>query len=375
MCRLIALSCDDFIAPAEPIAGLDAMCEGYKGAGFGLLLRDLGGPFQEMKSAPILSGIFSNDSLKLLDQFMLQRGFTTKYKISFKLAATPPMGTPKRGVYLIRAYECPAAFEDLSPEAFGDQLMQMRLDLRRIGRKRHDMKVFSFWPDTIMIKEIGHPTALAEYMGLTRIDLQARIILAQEYQRLNCTEDLYACPPFFLQGYATMTNGENTAFMSNREFLTTRGFAGYDGYRSDAEIFTHTLHYTVSRLGLGIEAYKHVITPLAEANLRLHADARFLTYLRYACRHLVIDGPNCVVGCLPDNTLFMAQDRKKLRPGIVGGVPGKYGFASQVCGLDAVMPERNCRRDYQPRHLETVVVGPDRHALTIIGQQQPLLSN
>ncbi len=375
MCRLIALTCDDFISPVEPIAGLDAMREGYDGAGLGLLLRDLGGPLEEMKSAPILSGIFSNDSLKVLDQFMLQRGFATKYKISFKLAATPPKGTPRRDVYLIRAYECPPTFEELSPEDYGDQLMQVRLQLRRIGGKRRDMKVFSFWPDTVMIKEIGHPMALAEYMGLARRELQARIILAQEHQRLSCTEDLYACPPFFLQGFATMTNGENTASMSNREFLTSRNFAGYDGCRSDGEIFTQILHYTLSQLGLGIEAYKHVITPLEQAQLRSHSDARFLTYLRYACRHLIIDGPNCIVGCLPDNTLFMAQDRSKLRPGIVGGLAGKYGFATEVCGLDAVMPERNGHQDYQPRHLETVVVGPSRHALTIFGQQQPLLSN
>ena len=172
-----------------------------------------------------------------------------------------------------------------------------------------------------------------------------------------------------------MTNGENTAFKSNREFLATRGHAGYNGYRSDAEIFTHTLHYTVDRLGLGIEAFKHVITPLDEADIQQHEDAKFLTYLRHACRHLVIDGPNCVVGCLPDNTLFMAQDQKKLRPGIVGGIPGKFCFASDVCGLEAVMPERDRRRDYQPSHMDTVVVGPERRALTIFGQEQPLLSN
>ena len=37
---------------------------------------------------------------------------------------------------------------------------------------------------------------------------------------------------------------------------------------------------------------------------------------------MIIDGPNCIIGSLPDNTLFMAQDRKKLRPGIIGQIAG-----------------------------------------------------
>ena len=34
----------------------------------------------------------------------------------------------------------------------------------------------------------------------------------------------------------------------------------------------------------------------------------------------------------------MVQDRKKLRPGVVGGKPGLYAFSSEICGLDAAIP-------------------------------------
>ena len=40
---------------------LDVMREGHDGSGVGLFLSDLGGPFEEMKDAPILSGIFTKD--------------------------------------------------------------------------------------------------------------------------------------------------------------------------------------------------------------------------------------------------------------------------------------------------------------------------
>ncbi len=58
------------------------------------------------------------------------------------------------------------------------------------------MMVFSFWPDTIMIKEIGDPLLLAQYLGLDRKELKARIIMAQGRQNTNYAIDLYACHPF-----------------------------------------------------------------------------------------------------------------------------------------------------------------------------------
>jgi glutamate synthase domain-containing protein 1 len=223
-----------------------------------------------------------------------------------------------------------------------------------------------------MIKEIGDPLTIAEYLQLDRKDLQARIILAQGRQNTNYAIDLYACHPFFIQGVTTMTNGENTAFIPIREFLTSRGFPGYMGYQSDSEVFTHILHFTLYRLGLGIEAYKHIITPLQDEDLERHPDADFLKNLKHACRRLIIDGPNCVIGCLPDKTLFMAQDRKKLRPGVVGGHPGMYAFSSEMCGLDAAIPERDKTRDFQPMHLDTVTVPPSRQEVNICQQMEPL---
>jgi glutamate synthase domain-containing protein 1 len=375
MCRLIALTSDQYLSPMDAVNGLNAMHEGYDGSGMGLFLRDLGGPFEFMKDAPVLSGIFSCKGLKRLDRFMLQTGFTTKYKSTFSIPATSPHGTPRRDVYLVRAYETPPEYETLSTEDRHQKYMQLRLELKQMGDTGDDMMVFSFWPDTIVLKEIGDPLTLAQYLDLGRAELQARVIMAQGRQNTNYAIDLYACHPFFLQGFATMTNGENTAFISNREFLSSRGFCGYCGYQSDSEVFTHSLHYTMTRLGLGLAAYKHVITPLDAELLENHPDTDFLTYLKYTCRHLIIDGPNCVVGCLPDNTLFMVQDRKKLRPGVVGGKPGKYGFASEVCGLDAALAERDCDRDYQPMHLETVAVSADRRGLDIYRQTDALLAN
>ncbi len=373
MCRLFAVTSEEPQSPIMAIRALDVMREGHDGSGVGLFLSDLGGPFEELKGAPILSGIFTNEGMKRLDQFMINIGFMTKYKMSIKVPKTsPPPGVPKRDRYLIRAYEYPESWEGLSQEEIDHRLMMIRIQLRQMGAENQDMIVYSFWPDVIMIKELGDPMTVAEYLQLDREELQARVIMAQGRQNTNYAINLYACHPFFIQGIATMTNGENTAFIPIREFLSSRGFPGYMGYQSDSEVFTHILHYTLNRLGLGIEAYKHIITPLQDKDLEQHPNGGLLKELKHSCRRLIIDGPNCVIGVLPDKSVFMVQDRKKLRPGVVGGRPGLYAFSSEICGLDASIPDRDKSQDFQPMHLDTAIVRPDRQEVKICNQMDSL---
>lgn len=372
MCRLFALTSEEPLSPIRAIQALDVMREGHDGSGVGLYLADLGGPFEELKGAPILSGIFTSEGLKRLDHFMMNIGFTTKYKLSIKASKTPPPGVPKRDIYLVRAYEYPETWENLSEQEIRLRLMLTRLQLRQMGEEKEDMIVYSFWPDSIMLKEIGDPLSVAEYLQLDRRELKARIIMAQGRQNTNYAINLYACHPFFIQGIATMTNGENTAFVPIKEYLMSRGFPGYVGYNSDSEVFTHILHYTMNSLGLGIEAYKHIITPLQDPDLDLHPNGGLLKELKKCCRRLIIDGPNCVIGCLPDNTVFMVQDRKKLRPGVVGGRPGLFAFSSEMCGLDSAIPDRDKSKDFQPMHLDTIIVSPHRQEYRICSQMEPL---
>ncbi len=372
MCRLFALTSSDPVSPMLAIKALDVMKEGHDGSGVGLLLQDLGGPFEEIKDCPILSGIFTEEGLRRLDLFMMDMGFLTKYKISLKVPKKCVEGTPRRGVYLIRAYELPEHWDQYTQEEIERRFLEIRVKLKEMGEEKQDMIVFSFWPDAIMIKEIGDPMQLAEYLGLDRKELRARVIMAQGRQNTNYAINLYACHPFFISGYCTMTNGENTAFIPIKDFLMSRGIPGYTGYQSDSEVFAHILHFSMMELGLGIEGYKHVITPLQREALEIHPNADFLFHLKRTCRPLIIDGPNCVIGTLPDHSLFMVQDRKKLRPGVVGGNPGMFGFSSEICGLDAVIPDRDTSKDIQPMHLDTAIVGPERQEVNICRQTEAL---
>ena len=214
-----------------------------------------------------------------------------------------------------------------------------------------------------MIKEVGWPLEVGDALGLDDGRIKARVVMAQGRQNTNYGINLYACHPFFIQGIATMTNGENTAFVPIKEWLTGQEIPGYIGYQSDSEVFTHILHYVTKKLKLPLEAYKHVITPLKTEELDVHPQGDFLKGLRTACRRLIIDGPNAVIGTLPDETCMLVMDHKKMRPATVGGKPGDWAIASEMCGVDAMIPDRDRSLDFQPMREHTVIIPPDRKEL------------
>lgn len=354
MCRLAAITSSEYFSPMENVLALETMKEGHDGSGMGLMLKDLGGEFEELKEYPILSGICSDKGIKLLDEYMDRLGFKLKYVWTPK--TKPVRGIIPRDYYFARVYDYPEYVKDKSIKEKEDLLMRARLSLRAMGETDESIVVFSFYPDILTLKEVGDPFELAEFFCLEQNDLKAKIIFAQGRQNTNYAINLYACHPFFIQGYGSMTNGENTAFVPIREFLTSRKFPGYIGYNSDSEVFTHILHYIHRQLGFPLTYYKDIITPLKPSEIQQRPDREVLNLIRQSLRPLCIDGPNCVIGFLPDGTCFMVQDSKKLRPGVVGGVPGKYGLMSEECGLDRVIPERDRSKDIFPMKYDMVIV-------------------
>lgn len=368
MCRLALKTADTPFSPYEVLTAMEAMQEGYDGSGLGLLLR--GVSFEDFKykkdNHVILSGIaHTEEAFKRLHQHMEARGFEQKYDHEFEVNADL-IEAKDRFQYIVRVYKKPAGLTEAELE---DKLMQTRLFLRRDGEEHgNDLTVFSFWSDVVMIKEVGWPLDVGNALGLNDDRIKARVVMAQGRQNTNYGINLYACHPFFIQGVATMTNGENTAFVPIKEWLIGKNIPGYTGYQSDSEVFTHILHYVTKKLGLPLETYKHVITPLKSEELDVHPQGEFLKGLRTACRRLIIDGPNAVIGTLPDESCMLVMDQKKLRPATVGGRPGAWAIASEMCGVEAMVPDRDPALDFQPMREHTVIIPPERKELLIWSQ-------
>lgn len=373
MCRLALKTASKPFSPYSVLTAMEAMQEGYDGSGLGLLLRGLKfADFTYRSTDPILSGIaHSEAAFHRLNAFMQSKGFELKYDHEFDADLTM-IEAKDRFKYFLRVYKIPASWKKLAQAQIDDELMLIRLALRLDGEKHNgDLTVFSFWPDVAMIKEVGWPLTVGNSLHLNDDRLKARVVMAQGRQNTNYGINLYACHPFFIQGIATMTNGENTAFVPIKEWLSGMHYPGYIGYQSDSEVFAHILHYVLRRLKLPLEAYKHVITPLKTDELIRHPQGEYLRGLRDVCRRLIIDGPNCVIGTLPDETCLMVMDHKKMRPATIGGKPGEWAMASEICGVDAMIPDRDKSLDYQPMRENTVIVPPDRKEFKIWSQFEP----
>ncbi len=370
MCRLALKTASAPFSPFSVLLAMEAMQEGYDGSGLGLLLRGLTfTDYTYHADDLILSGIaHSEPALHRLNAFMQDRGFELRYDHEFEVDLSMIEATD-RFKYILRVYIKPQIWANFIQEEVEHELMLTRLSLRKDGEENGgDLTVFSLWPDVAIIKEVGWPLGVGECLGLDTNRIMSRVCMAQGRQNTNWGINLYACHPFFLQGIATMTNGENTAFIPIKDWLTGRNFPGYIGYQSDSEVFAHILHYVTKQLKLPLEAYKHVITPLKSNELLEHPQGDFLRGLRDVCRRLIIDGPNAVIGTLPDETCMLAMDAKKMRPATIGGKPGEWAIASEMCGVDAMIPDRDESLDFQPMRQHTIIVPPDRQEYKIWSQ-------
>jgi glutamate synthase domain-containing protein 1 len=369
MCRLALKTSRETFSPYEVLTAMEAMKEGYDGSGLGLLLRGM--EFEDFKynpRFPILSGIAHTEKAWYrMTDYMEEMEYELKYDHRFAMRPELIEATD-RYRYFMRAYRMPVEFRDESDELREAELLRARLALRNLSTEEDPLTIFSFYPDVAMIKEVGWPMQIGDALCLHDGQLKSRVCMAQGRQNTNYAINLYACHPFFIQGISAMTNGENTAFVPIRDWLLGRNLPGYVGYQSDSEVFTHILHYTLKHLKLPLQAYKHIITPLSTKELAKHPQGEFLTGLRQACKRLIIDGPNAVIGTLPDESSLLVMDQKKLRPATVGGRDGVWGIASELCGIQAMIPDRDPSFDFQPMREHTVIIPPHRKEVEIWSQ-------
>jgi len=85
-------------------------------------------------------------------------------------------------------------------------------------------------------------------------------------------------------------------------------------------------------------------------------DSAELLAIRQSLANLEINGPNTIIGTLPDFTMWVVCDAKKLRPIVVGHTEDTVVFSSEVCGINEILPDRNWESDIYPNEREIVVV-------------------
>ena len=360
MCRIGSIKSLTPIGPRKALELMLPQQEGHDNSGFAMVMQDLAGPFSEWKDRPLLSAACSREGMRAVDDYMAEHHFSLLFSWTPKYDARPGLDIRPMERYLFRVYDYPPHYRYSSDEEKSALLLDTRLALRAMLEKDNEGFVYSFWPDTLTLKEIGDPRDIATYFRLwdDSCPLLAKNIVTQCRQNTNYDIVRYAAHPFFLQGYTLCANGENTFYTKNREFQKSL-HRGYTGFESDSQCLLYSLHYVLHELKWPIEYYQHVITPLPFAEIDKREDAEVLRIIRETLAHLEINGPNAIIAMLPDGRMMTCCDSKKLRPVVVGRTKDMLAISSEVCGLNAIMPDRDVSTDIYPGERETIVVDND----------------
>ena len=360
MCRMAAIKSKNPVPPALTLRMMQAMQKGHDNSGFAMVMQDLGGVFENYKKFPLLSMACTPQGLELTDEFMQERGFELEFNFQPDVKLSAYLNFERMPLYVFRNYQYPQGYLTLPWSDKKDLLVETHLALREILARVDQGYVYSFWPDVLTLKEIGDPRDIGSYFQLWDNDhpLKARVISSQCRQNTNYKIVRYAAHPFFLEGYTLMGNGENTFYQKNKEFQQGR-HPGYVGFESDTQCFLYTLHYVVEELGWPLSYFKHVVTPLPFEEIARRPDASVLARIRQSCQNLEMNGPNTVVFVLPDGEMGIVADAKKLRPLIVGYQDDLVAVASEVSGINMVIPQRDYTADIYPGEREMILI--DNH--------------
>lgn len=357
MCRIGSIKCLEPVQPADALRLMLPQQEGHDNSGFALVMQDLEGVFGHYKDKPLLSLACTAKGLGLVDDYMEEKGFipTAQWAPDVKPRAGQKIEAMPR--YVFRNYDYPEIYHYRTPKEREELLLDTRLELRNLLAKHNAGYVYSFWPDVLTLKEIGDPADIAEYFDLWKEDgrLCARNIVAQCRQNTNYGIVRYAAHPFFLQGYTLCANGENTFFTRNTEYQKTL-HRGYVGFESDSQNLLYTMHYVLRELGWPVRYVKHVLTPLPANEASARPDGEALSMIRESLAQLQINGPNAAIALLPDGKMMAMCDSSKLRPLVVGKDGPMLAMASEVCGLNVILPDRNTEKDIYLNEREMLLV-------------------
>ena len=87
--------------------------------------------------------------------------FLPAFQLDSQVRRASRAGHPPHGTLLFRVYDYPPHYRYSSDEEKSALLLDTRLALRAMLEKDNEGFVYSFWPDTLTLKEIGDPRDIA----------------------------------------------------------------------------------------------------------------------------------------------------------------------------------------------------------------------
>ena len=368
MCRIGAIKSKKKLHPSIALKLMRSQQEGHDDSGFAFVMQDMGGHFENYKDLPLLSMAATVEGTRLAEDILREIGFTRVMQWSPDINNKKGLKIEAMPNYIFEVLQYPKSYKHATKEEKEELLIDTAIKLRKTLEETNSGYIYSFWPDTLTLKEIGSPRDIGTYFNLweENNDLTSSIITEQCRQNTNYDIVRYAAHPFFLEGYTGLVNGENTFYEKNKSYQQSL-YKGYLGFESDSQCLLYTLHYIHKRLKWPLKYFKHTITPLGYDEILKRPDSEILLRIKASLAHLEINGPNTLLAVTPEKELLCVCDSKKLRPVVIGRNQDTVIMTSEVVGINDLMPDRNIEDDIYPNEHETIVVRDD---LTVERWQQ-----
>lgn len=368
MCRIGAIKSKNKLHPSIALKLMRSQQEGHDDSGFAFVMQDLGGIFENYKELPLLSMAATVEGKRIAEDILREIGFTAVMQWSPNINNIKGLKIEAMPHYVFEVVQYPKSYKHATKEEKEELLIDTSIRIRKTLEETESGFIYSFWPDTLTLKEIGSPRDIGTYFDLWEgnKDLTSSIITAQCRQNTNYDIVRYAAHPFFLEGYTGLVNGENTFYEKNKLYQK-KLYKGYMGFESDSQCLLYTLHYIHKILKWPLEYYKHAITPLCYDEIIKRKDSEILLRIKASLANLEINGPNTLLAVTPDKELLCVCDSKKLRPIVIGKTDDTVIMTSEVVGINDLIPNRNIQEDIYPNEHETIIV---RNDLTVERWQQ-----
>ncbi len=263
MCRIGAIKSKNKVHPSLALKLMRSQQEGHDDSGFAFIMQDLGGLFENYKDLPLLSMAATVEGTRITEDILQQIGFVRVMQWSPDINNDKSLKIEAMPNYIFEVVQYPKNYTHATKEEKEELLIDTCIKIRHALDETNSGYIYSFWPDTLTLKEIGSPKDIGTYFNLWEgnKDLTSSIITAQCRQNTNYDIVRYAAHPFFIEGYTGLVNGENTFYEKNKLYQQ-KLYKGYIGFESDSQCILYTLHYIHKILKWPIQYFKHAITPL-----------------------------------------------------------------------------------------------------------------
>lgn len=220
MCRIGAIKSKKKLHPSIALKLMRSQQEGHDDSGFAFVMQDMGGLFENYKELPLLSMAATVEGTRLAEDILREIGFSRVMQWSPDINNQKGLKIEAMPNYIFEVLQYPKSYKHATKEEKEELLIDTSIRLRKALEESNSGFIYSFWPDTLTLKEIGSPRDIGTYFNLWEgnKDLTSSIITAQCRQNTNYDIVRYAAHPFFIEGYTGLVNGENTFYEKNKSY-------------------------------------------------------------------------------------------------------------------------------------------------------------